>query len=116
MIWRVARQQEAAALRRPYREYGQGVTATPAPARRRQAPRGIVKRPPGTGLVAGGEGQTPKAASRLGRLHVVDELVDRVVVGIGVIDLDERLPLVGQRVLGKDRLDRALGLTGAAID
>src|SRR5207247_5901101 len=27
MIWRAARQQEAAARRRPYREYGRGVTA-----------------------------------------------------------------------------------------
>ena len=34
----------------------------------------------------------------------------------GVVDLDERVPFVGQRVLGEDRLDRALGLAGAAVD
>ena len=47
---------------------------------------------------------------------LVDEGVDRVGVGIGVVDLDERLPLVGEGVLGEDRLDRALRLAGAAVD
>ena len=33
-----------------------------------------------------------------------------------VVDLDERLPLVRERVLGEDRLDRALRLAGPAVD
>ena len=37
-------------------------------------------------------------------------------VAVGVVDLDERLPLVGQRVLREDRLDGALRLAGAAVD
>src|SRR5215204_3480797 len=56
-------------------------------------------------------------------LHVVlgGVLVREVVhdVGaftVGVIDLHEGLPFVGQRVLGEDRLDRTLGLAGTAID
>ena len=53
---------------------------------------------------------------RAGRLHVVHELVDRVAIGECVVDLDERLPFVGQRVLRKDRLDGALGLARAAVD
>src|SRR5206468_1626057 len=32
------------------------------------------------------------------------------------IDADERLPLLGQCVLGEDRLDRAFGLARAAVD
>src|SRR5437764_119120 len=32
------------------------------------------------------------------------------------VDADERLPFVGQGVLGENCLDRALGLTGAAVD
>ena len=35
---------------------------------------------------------------------------------VGVVDLDERVPLVRQRVLGEDRLDRALRFARAAID
>src|SRR5439155_1030679 len=37
-------------------------------------------------------------------------------IAVGVVDLDERLPLGGQRVLREDRLDRALRLAGAAVD
>ena len=52
------------------------------------------------------------------RLHLRrHELVHlRDAVAVRVVDLDERLPLVGHRVLGEDRLDRALGLAGAAVD
>src|SRR5215210_8354709 len=47
----------------------------------------------------------------------VHELVDHVgALVVGVVDLHERLPFLGQRVLGEDRLDRALRLAGAAID
>src|SRR5262249_11565724 len=47
----------------------------------------------------------------------LDEAVDRLHAGVErSVDADERLPLLGQRVLGKDRLDRALGLAGAAGD
>ena len=45
------------------------------------------------------------------------QLVDRAhPVWERVVDLHERLPLVRQRVLGEDRLDRALRLAGAAVD
>src|SRR5262249_58423989 len=37
-------------------------------------------------------------------------------IGERVVDLHERLPLVGQSVLGEDRLDRALRLARAAVD
>ncbi len=47
---------------------------------------------------------------------LVDERVDLRRVGKRVVDLDERVPLVGQRVLGKDRLDRALGFARPAVD
>ena len=48
---------------------------------------------------------------------LVDERVDRVQALVERrVDLHERLPLLGQRVLGEDRLDRALGLAGAAVD
>ena len=48
---------------------------------------------------------------------LIDERVDHGrTLGEGVVDLHEGLPLVGQRVLGEDRLDRALGLAGAAVD
>jgi hypothetical protein len=47
----------------------------------------------------------------------VGELVHDVhAVGVRVVDADERLPLVGQRVLREDRLDGTLGLAGAAVD
>ena len=52
----------------------------------------------------------------LGRV-LVDERVDLVhALGEGVVDLHEGLPLLGQRVLGEDRLDGALRLAGAAVD
>src|SRR5581483_12523672 len=51
----------------------------------------------------------------VGRVRV-GELVDLRRVGIGVVDLDERLPLLGQRVLGEDRLDRALRFACPAVD
>src|SRR3954454_9428183 len=52
----------------------------------------------------------------LGRVRV-DELVDDVEpLPVRVVDRHERLPLLRQRVLGEDRLDRALRLAGAAVD
>ena len=60
----------------------------------------------------------PVSAAAAMPVHLrLDELVHlRDAVAVGVVDLDERLPLVGHRVLGEDRLDRALGLAGAAVD
>src|SRR2546421_224730 len=56
-------------------------------------------------------------------LHVVlvrvllRELVHHVhAVAVGVVDPDEGLPLLRQGVFGEDRLDRALGLAGAAVN
>jgi hypothetical protein len=43
-----------------------------------------------------------------------DEGVDRVSVGVRVVDLHERLPLLRQGVLREDGLNRALRLAGAA--
>src|ERR1700712_1821788 len=40
----------------------------------------------------------------------------RDAIAVGVVDLDERLPLVRYGVFREDRLDRALGLAGAAVD
>jgi hypothetical protein len=48
---------------------------------------------------------------------LVRQLVDdRHTLAVRRVDAHERLPLLGQRVLGEDRLDRALGLAGAAVD
>src|SRR5262249_5643811 len=48
---------------------------------------------------------------------LVHERVHRLhAAGERVVDLHERLPLLRQRVLGEDRLDRALRLAGAAVD
>ena len=47
----------------------------------------------------------------------LDELVHRGDAAVErVVDLHERLPVVRDRVLRQDRLDRALGLAGAAVD
>src|SRR5581483_7295254 len=52
----------------------------------------------------------------LGRVFL-GEAVHRLHAGVeGGVDADERLPLLGQRILRKDRLHRALRLTGAAVD
>jgi hypothetical protein len=68
---------------------------------------------------------TMNARSLLERrvLHVVlfrvrvRELIDDVEpIAVRVVDLDERVPLVGERVLRKDRLDRALRFARPAID
>ena len=46
-----------------------------------------------------------------------NERVDRVRTRtVGGVDTDEGLPLGRQRVLGEDRLDRALRLAGTAVD
>ena len=48
---------------------------------------------------------------------LVGELVDDVgPVAVGVVDLDEGLPFVGERVLGEDRLDGALRFARPAVD
>ena len=52
----------------------------------------------------------------LGRVLVRELVHDVAPVAVGVVDLDERLPLVGERVLREDRLDRALRLARAAVD
>src|SRR2546423_8910626 len=56
-------------------------------------------------------------------LHVVlvgvglRQLVHDVeALAVRVVDLHERIPLVGQRVLREDRLDRAFGLARTAVD
>src|SRR2546428_1182811 len=56
---------------------------------------------------------------------VLDVVLRRVLVGelvhdvdplpVGVVDLHERLPLIRERVLGEDRLDRALRFAGTAV-
>ena len=46
---------------------------------------------------------------------VVHQTVDRVAVGIGVVDLHEIVPLLRKRVLWEDRLDRALRFACTAI-
>src|SRR3954454_16640725 len=48
---------------------------------------------------------------------LLDELVDGLQPRVeSRVDAEERLPLLGQRVLGEDRLHRALGLAGPAVD
>src|SRR4029450_10709068 len=48
---------------------------------------------------------------------VVHELVDHVrSLAVGVVDLHERLPFLGKRVLREDRLDWALRLARPAVD
>src|SRR5581483_8299476 len=71
-------------------------------------------------------GRTPQR--RFGLLDglVVDVVLDRVLLGelvhdahalvVRVVDLDERVPLVRERVLGEDRLDRALRFACPAVD
>src|SRR3954468_22463826 len=52
----------------------------------------------------------------LGRVRV-RELVDDIhAVAVGVVDADEGLPFVGERVLREDRLDGAFRLARAAVD
>src|SRR2546421_8147916 len=47
---------------------------------------------------------------------LVRELVDHVcAVAVGVVDLHERFPLIRQRVLGENRLDRTLRFARTAI-
>src|SRR4051812_15198769 len=67
-----------------------------------------------------------KPARRLLERRVLDVVLGRVLlrelvhdveaVAVGVVDLHERLPLLRQRVLGEDRLDRAFRLAGTAVD
>ena len=55
----------------------------------------------------------------LGRVLVREVVhdVEPLPLAVGVVDLDEGRPLVRQRVLREDRLDRALGIaTGTAVD
>src|SRR5712691_4088226 len=52
----------------------------------------------------------------LGRVLVRQRVDDVEALGERVVDLDERLPLLRQRVLRKDRLDRALRFARAAVD
>src|SRR5436853_4802471 len=69
--------------------------------------------------------ETLRAPTRLLDRLVVDVVLDGVLLrelvddvhslAVRVVDLDERVPLVGKRVLREDRLDRALRFAGAAI-
>src|SRR6476619_1608353 len=77
---------------------------TRASTRRRRA--SSRHRPSATSTTA----ETEALRRGLVRLHLVYQAVDGGPVGVGVVDLDERVPLVGQRVLGIDRLDGALRL------
>src|SRR5262249_46966584 len=52
----------------------------------------------------------------LGRVLVGELVDDAHALAVRVVDTDERLPLVRESILGEDRLDRALRLTGAAVD
>src|SRR5665213_3003304 len=52
----------------------------------------------------------------LGRVCVRELVHDVHAVTVGVVDLDEGLPFIRQRVLGEDRLDGALGLAGPTVD
>src|SRR4029450_5735353 len=51
----------------------------------------------------------------LGRVFV-GQPVDLTGLRIGVVDLDERRPLLRERVFGEDRLDRAFRLARTAVD
>src|SRR3954451_15024544 len=52
----------------------------------------------------------------LGRGRVGQLFHDIEPLAVRVVDLHERLPLIGKRVFWEDRLDRALRLARAAID
>src|SRR5439155_7381817 len=72
------------------------------------------------------DGTRTRAGYALLERLVLDVVLRRVLLGetvhdvealaVRVVDADERLPLVRQRVLREDRLDRALRLAGAAVD
>ena len=52
----------------------------------------------------------------LGRVGVDERIDDVHGLEIRGVDANERLPFLGQRVLREDRLDRAFGLAGTAVD
>ena len=52
----------------------------------------------------------------LGRVRVRERVHDVHAFAVSCVDAHERLPFVGQRVLGEDRLDGALGLARTAVD
>src|ERR1700749_3783663 len=52
----------------------------------------------------------------LGGVRVGQPIHDIEPLAVGVVDLDERLPLVRERILREDRLDGALGFARPAVD
>src|SRR5215204_5110651 len=52
----------------------------------------------------------------LGGVLVREPVHDLGALAVGVVDLDERLPLIRKRVFGEDGLDGALRLAGPAVD
>src|SRR5688500_7427434 len=52
----------------------------------------------------------------LGRVGVDERVHGRWPLRVRVVDLHEGLPLVGERILGEDRLHRALRFARAAVD
>src|SRR3954451_10301439 len=52
----------------------------------------------------------------LGGVRVGQLIHDIEALAVRVVDLHERMPLIGKRVFWEDRLDRGLRLAGAAID
>src|SRR4051794_26003368 len=52
----------------------------------------------------------------LGGVRVRQLIHDIEALAVRVVDFHERLPLIGKRVFGENRLDRALRLARAAID
>src|SRR5947207_10957019 len=52
----------------------------------------------------------------LGRIFVGELVHDVEAFTVRVVDLHERLPLIGERVFREDRLDRTLRFAGTAID
>src|ERR1035437_3643638 len=88
------------------------------PARESEAPDQTVERRPrpaaGDPALRAGLEEIVKGSGRLSRIH---ELASSVLVRIPKgVDLRVTGPLGRNAILGEDRVDRALGLAGAAID
>jgi len=73
----------------------------------RRTARGAVGRPSGDRFVVHVVLCRVRLGERVDDIHRLE---------IGGVDANERLPFLGQGVLGEDRLDGALGLAGTAVD